>query len=141
MKNHLALAIDLASQEFVDKVDKAGKPYILHCLRVMNAVDQKDEELMQIAVLHDVIEDTLITIKELQSLGFSQRVLDAVTLLTHLDSVSYENYIKQIAINPDAVKVKLADLKDNSDITRFKGLKKTDFDRMEKYHKAYTYLS
>lgn len=141
MENKLALAISITSDVFVDKVDKAGKPYILHCLRVMNGVDQKDEELMQIAILHDVVEDTDITIEHLRKEGYSERVLNAVDLLTHRPTQPYEDYIKMISHNKDCVKVKLADLKDNSDITRLKGLTKKDFDRMEKYHKSYVYLS
>lgn len=141
----LATAIKLASDAFVTSIDKGGKPYILHCLRVMNAVDQTDEELMCIAVLHDLIEDKgyKYTFEELRSVyGFSERVVNTIAILTHDKSVSsYDDYIKAIAMNKDATAVKLADLKDNSDITRLKGLRKKDFDRMERYHKAYIYLN
>jgi GTP diphosphokinase / guanosine-3',5'-bis(diphosphate) 3'-diphosphatase len=141
MSNYLAKAIAIASSAFEDKTDKAGEPYILHCLRVMNSVSQDDHELMSIAALHDVVEDTDITLEDLRALGFSLRVLTAVDLLTHRKADTYEEYIKKISTNPDAVKVKLADLKDNSNITRLKGLRKKDFDRVEKYHKAFVYLS
>lgn len=137
----LAKAIALAARVFENRTDKAGQPYILHCLRVMNGVDQNDTELMQIAILHDVIEDTDVTLSDLNDMGFSMRVITALHLLTHIDSVSYDDYIKGIATNKDAVAVKLSDLKDNSNITRLKGLRKKDFDRMEKYHKAFVYLS
>jgi (p)ppGpp synthase/HD superfamily hydrolase len=124
-KQMLAVAIALAAKVFEDKTDKSGKPYILHCLRVMNGVDQNDEEQMQIAVLHDVVEDT-----------------DTTTLLTHnSNTTTYDNYIKAISYNTDATRVKLADLKDNSDITRLKGLRKKDIERTEKYHRAYVFLS
>src|ERR1700744_1364229 len=139
MNNMLALAIKIAATEFLHIVDKGGNPYIMHCIRVMNNVDQDDEELMQIAVLHDVIEDTNCTIQHLRIVGFSERVLIALSLLTHNPDEDYDSYIKRIALNKDATAVKLADLKDNSDITRLKGLRKKDFDRMEKYHRAYTY--
>lgn len=139
--NMLAKAIALASKVFEDKTDKGGKPYILHCLRVMNAVDQNDEELMQIAVLHDVVEDSKdIGMVHLLDMGFSERVVRAIGILTHLPEIPYEDYIKSIALNKDARTVKLADLRDNSDITRLKGIGKKDIDRMEKYHKAYLYL-
>jgi (p)ppGpp synthase/HD superfamily hydrolase len=137
----LAKAINLASEVFVDKVDKAGKPYILHCLRVMNAVDQSDEELMQIAVLHDVIEDTHITKLDLIQMGFSFRVAQGVEKLTHREDEDYDHYIKRVALCRDAKAVKRADLIDNSNITRLKGLRKKDFDRLEKYHKAFVYLT
>jgi (p)ppGpp synthase/HD superfamily hydrolase len=141
MQAKLAMAIKLASEVFVNKTDKAGKPYILHCLRVMNAVNQNDPELMQIAVLHDVVEDTHITIADLQELGFSNRVCNAIYALTHVEGENYEDYIKGIAMNIDAKAVKRADLIDNSNITRLKGLRKKDFDRLEKYHKAFVYLT
>lgn len=141
----LATAIKLASDAFVTTIDKGGKPYILHCLRVMNAVDQTDEELMCIAVLHDLIEDKpdKYSFEQLRSFyGFSERVVSTIAVLTHDKDISnYEDYIKAIAINKDATTVKLADLKDNADITRLKGLRKKDFDRMERYHKAYIYLN
>jgi (p)ppGpp synthase/HD superfamily hydrolase len=137
----LAKAIALAANVFENKTDKSGQPYILHCLRVMNGVDQNDSELMQIAILHDVVEDTDITLQYLSSTGFSTRVIVALNLLTHKETDTYEDYIKGIATNKDAVAVKLSDLKDNSNITRLKGLRKKDFDRIEKYHKAFVYLS
>jgi (p)ppGpp synthase/HD superfamily hydrolase len=137
----LAKAIALAANVFENKTDKSEQPYILHCLRVMNGVDQNDSELMQIAILHDVVEDTDITLQYLSSTGFSTRVIVALNLLTHKETDTYEDYIKGIATNKDAVAVKLSDLKDNSNITRLKGLRKKDFDRIEKYHKAFVYLS
>lgn len=71
----------------------------------------------------------------------SGRVVRALDLLTHKKITPYDDYIKAIAFNSDATKVKLSDLKDNSDITRLKGLTKKDFDRMEKYHRSFIYLS
>ena len=137
----LAKAIDIAHTGFKYKTDKGGQPYILHCFRVMNYLHTDDDELKIIAILHDVVEDEVCTMNQLRKKGFSQRVCDAVELLTHRSIYSYDEYIKVISISPDARLVKLADLKDNTDITRLKGLTKKDFDRMEKYHKAFTYLS
>lgn len=139
----LAKAIAIASDIFKDTVDKGGHPYILHCLRVMNSVDQNDRELMTIAVLHDVPEDfpKEHSVAYFVMQGFSTRVITALTLLTHNKSVPYDDYVKAIAHNEDARRVKLADLQDNSNITRLKGLIKKDFDRLEKYSRAYTYLS
>lgn len=138
----LGKAIAIASEAFKDTKDKGGQPYILHCLRVMDNLHTNDEELKIIAVLHDVLEDCKeFTLRELQDLGYSLRVLKALDLLTHDPNVLYDDYIKAISFNVDATKVKLADLKDNSDITRLKGLTKKDFDRMEKYHRSFVYLS
>lgn len=141
--NKLAQAIAFASNVFSEVEDKGGKPYILHCLRVMSSVDQTDEDLMIIAVLHDVPEDfpDKWPVTFFANQGYSNRVISALQLLTHDKKVPYDDYIKAIAHNPDATRVKLADLKDNSDITRLKGVGKKDFDRMEKYSRAYLYLS
>jgi len=136
----LAKAISIAAQGFAEVLDKGGKPYILHCLRVMNSVNQNDEELMSIAVLHDVKEDLGWTDQALYLAGFSTRVVEAIELLTHYPEVPYDDYIKNLSQNPDCVAVKLADLKDNSDITRLKGLRKKDFERLEKYNRAWVYL-
>ena len=141
----LGKAIALASQSFEHTKDKGGKPYILHCLRVMDNLHTDDEELKIIAVLHDWVEDMFKNNPEkgLQLLGehYSERIVKALDLLTHRKNVPYDDYIKAISFNADATKVKLSDLKDNSDITRLKGLSKKDFDRMEKYHRSFVYLS
>ena len=140
--SNLATAIRVASVGFESKTDKAGEPYILHCLRVMNNLNTNDNELKAIAILHDCVEDKVCTIQDLVNLKFSQRVIYAVIILTHdKEKDTYDEYIKKIAMDVDATKVKIADIKDNSDITRLKGLTKKDFDRMEKYNRSYVYLS
>lgn len=141
----LGKAIAIAAKEFADKTDKGGKPYMLHCLHVMHKVGPDDQELMAIAVLHDLVEDTDWTFEMLRDEGFSDRVINALRLLTHYpighsEGKTYDDYIKGIATNEDARAVKLEDLKHNSDITRMKGLRKKDFDRLEKYHRSYEYL-
>jgi (p)ppGpp synthase/HD superfamily hydrolase len=136
----LDIAIALAAREFQGKFDKGGQPYILHCLNVMNQMDQSDHELMSIAVLHDIVEDTSVTPADLRGMGFSDRVVLGILSLTHEKGVSYRDYIKQIPFNDDSRKVKMADLRHNSDIMRMKGLRKKDFERLEKYHTAYEYL-
>lgn len=137
----LDVAIAIAAKAFEGKFDKGGQPYILHCLHVMNQMDQTDHELMSIAVLHDLVEDCRdYTFETLRMLGFSERVVDGIKALTHEDGVPYMDYIKIIAMNPDAREVKIADLDHNSRILRMKGLRKKDFERLEKYHTAYAYL-
>ena len=141
MKTILGTAISIASICHHDQIDKAGKAYILHPLRMMMRLRTNDEELMCIAILHDAIEDSELTLEDLQELGMPYRVIDGVDSLSRRDGESYENFIKRCALNPDAKRVKLEDLRDNSDITRLKGLRKKDFARLEKYSKAFIYLS
>lgn len=138
--SNLGTAIAITANAFEGKTDKGGKPYILHCLHVMNKLKYEgDEDLMCAAVMHDLVEDTEYTLEMLTELGFSDRVVNLVRLLTHTDD-EYMDYIARIKNNSDAVKIKLHDLRHNSDITRMKGLRNEDFKRLEKYHRAYAFL-
>jgi (p)ppGpp synthase/HD superfamily hydrolase len=136
----LGTAIALAARIHEPQKDKGGKPYILHPLRLMMRLRCDDEELMSIAVLHDVVEDSEVTISDLTDMGFSKRVTDALFLLTHMKGDSYEAYIRKIGTSRDATLVKLEDLRDNSDITRLKGLTEKDHARLMKYNKSFVYL-
>lgn len=91
-------------------------------------------------MLHDVVEDTDWTLDNLRDEGFAQPVIDAVACLTHIDGVSYEDYIEGISKDPIARSVKLADLADNMNLRRLPALKASDLARMEKYHKAWQRL-
>jgi len=141
MKNMLGTAIALAAKAHENQIDKGGKAYILHPLRMMMRLRTNDDELMAIAVLHDVLEDTDYDHEDLQNLGFPQRVIDGVRALTRYENETYDEFIKRCAMNPDARLVKGEDLRDNADITRLKGLRKKDFERLEKYSRAFIYLS
>lgn len=136
----LAKAIAIASQEFKETLDKGGNPYILHCLRVMDNT-QGDECVKCAAVMHDLVEDTHWTFEMLTKEGFSDKTVGILHLLTHQKETPYMDYIKAISVNKDATNIKLRDLEDNSNITRLKGLRKKDIERIEKYHLAYTYLN
>lgn len=133
-------AITLVSKAFEGRKDKGGKYYVLHCLHVMFQMNIDDEELMTIAVLHDLIEDTDYSIENLRAMGFSERVLKGVDDLTHKDDEPYMDYIRRTAGNPDSREIKKEDIKHNSDVMRMKGLRKKDFERLEKYFTAYEYL-
>lgn len=138
----LAKAIALAAKGFENVYDKGGQPYILHCLHVMNTIKSEDVDVKIAAVLHDVVEDQVVTFEELQTMGFSTKVMRLMHLVTHdKEKTSYDDYIEAISCDKDAIDIKLADLKHNSDITRIKDLSKSHFDRIKKYHRHYTYLS
>lgn len=136
----LASAIHLATNAHNGQFDKGGKPYILHPLRVMSYIRQDDEELQCIALLHDVIEDTDVTYLELGEAGMSLRVIEGVMALTKQKGYSYDAYKEQVFKNPDAMIVKMADLRHNTDIRRLKGVTQKDTQRIAKYHLFYAEL-
>jgi guanosine-3',5'-bis(diphosphate) 3'-pyrophosphohydrolase len=132
----LVLTVNNHSNQF----DKGGKPYILHTLRVMHRLRTDDEELQCIALGHDVVEDCGVTYAQLAELGFTQRVIDGIRCLTKTTGESYDEYRAKVLSNRDAMRVKLEDLRDNSDIRRLKGVTEKDIQRMVKYHKFYLEL-
>ena len=137
----LGRAIEIAATAHAGQTDKGGSPYILHPLWVMNRVKHLGEAYMTVAILHDVVEDTEWTFDMLLNEGFSHSITVPLVLLTHDGTMkSYDDYIKDLSSNSIATAVKMADLEHNSSILRLKGLRKKDFDRLEKYHRAYTYL-
>lgn len=141
-QQQLASAIQIAASVHEKQFDKGGKPYILHPLHLMNQL-LFDTQLATIAVLHDVIEDSdgAVTLESLKHEGFSQRVLNAIELLTHRKGSDYlQDYIKGICTNYDAIRVKRKDLEHNANITRLKGIRAKDLARIEKYHKAFFML-
>lgn len=135
-KKMLGLAIEIAVAAHKGQVDKGGYPYILHPLHLMNQL-MFDLELAAIAVLHDVVEDSRWSLEALKAQGFTPRVITALGLLTHEKGDSYSEYIAKISTNLDAIRVKRKDLEHNSDITRLKGLRDKDLERMAKYHQAF----
>jgi (p)ppGpp synthase/HD superfamily hydrolase len=132
-------AIALAVEAHAGEVDKQGKPYILHPLHLMMQMETAEE--MITAVLHDVVEDTALTLEDLRQQGFPEAVLEALALLTHdTASTSYEEYVAAIKPNPLACKVKLADLAHNMDVRRLPEMGMKDYGRLEKYRRAWDML-
>ena len=127
----------LATNAHAGQFDKGGKPYILHPLRVMSFLKEDDEELQCIALGHDVIEDTRTTWADLEAAGMSERVIAGIRALTKMPGQSYEEYKEVVFANRDAMKVKLCDLRHNTDIRRLKGIRDKDIERMVKYQKFY----
>ena len=130
----LERAIALAAEAHAGQVDKAGAPYILHPLRLLLAVDAPTERI--VAVLHDVVEDTLWTLEALRAEGFTREVLDAVEALTRRAGESYEAFIERVAANPLARRVKRADLADNLDLGRLPVVTEADLARLARYRAA-----
>ena len=109
-------ALKICFNAHINQVDKTGVPYVFHPFHLAEQMD--DENSVCVALLHDVVEDTSITFDELIKEGFNQDIISALKLLTHIDDTPYMDYVKVIKNNPLAKKVKLADLKHNSDLTR-----------------------
>lgn len=129
----LLLAVNAHHGQF----DRGGAPYILHTLKVMHYLRTDDEELMCIAIGHDVIEDTKTTYQELREIGISERVIKAIRALTKQPGQTLDEYKSGVFASEDAMRVKLADLRHNSDIRRLKGVTEKDLARMVKYHEFY----
>lgn len=137
--SNLAHAIALAAEAHKHQKDRAGAAYILHPLRLM--FRQTSEEAMIAAVLHDVVEDTEWTLEELRKEGFSDEVLHAVDCLTQRKSEPYHALIQRAKQSPIAVRVKIADLEDNMDVKRLRGVNAYDTERLQKYHAAWRELT
>jgi (p)ppGpp synthase/HD superfamily hydrolase len=136
----LSKMISLATERHAGQFDKGGRPYILHPLTVMHRLRTDDEELQCIAVGHDLIEDTGVTTLDLTKMEFSDRVVYGIHDLTKYTGSSDLDYRKKVKSNPDAVRVKIEDLRHNSDIRRLKGVTEKDIARMVRYHEFYLEL-
>jgi (p)ppGpp synthase/HD superfamily hydrolase len=130
----LERAIEIAASAHAGQVDKAGAPYVLHPLRMM--LRMSDNQARMVAVLHDVIEDTPWSLEQLREQGFADSVLTAVDALTRRQGETYEAFILRAASDPIARLVKIADLEDNSDLSRFASPSDKDRSRIEKYQRA-----
>ena len=126
-------ALKLCFEAHKEQTDKNGMPYVFHPFHLAEQMD--DEYTTCIALLHDVVEDTDTTLEQL-SLLFPKEIINAVALMTHDDAAPYLDYVKAIKKDPLALKVKLADLKHNSDITRLDTIDEKALNRLEKYKKA-----
>lgn len=131
-------AMQIAFDAHMGQVDKSGIPYIFHPAHLAEQMESEEECI--VALLHDVVEDTNITFEDLEK-EFSSEVIEALKLMTHDKSVKYMDYVKNIKTNPIARKVKLVDLKHNSDCTRLNKLTEKDMIRVAKYREAINILS
>ena len=130
----------IATSAHEGQVDKAGKPYIEHPMRVMNMGKTVEEKIAR--VLHDVVEDSDWTFEMLEKEGIPKDVMDALRCVTKLsEDEDYDHFIERVKTNPLAVKVKLNDLKDNMDITRLGEVTEKDLARLNKYIRAYRQLT
>jgi (p)ppGpp synthase/HD superfamily hydrolase len=135
----LERAIMIAAEAHAGQVDKAGAPYVLHPLRIMLAVSTNEERI--VAVLHDVCEDAPDwPLERLRREGFAPSILDAIAAVTKQEGEDYMDFVRRAATNPVGRAVKLADLRDNMDLSRIADPTERDVKRVDKYRAAVAIL-
>lgn len=132
-------AYEVAKKAHLGQVDKAGVDYIKHPKTVASFV--KTDEEKAVAYLHDVVEDTKLTLLDLEELGFSKTIIEAVDILTKKKEQDYQSYLNLVKTNELARVVKLADLRHNSDLTRLSKITTKHIERNKKYRSAIAFLS
>ena len=132
-------AIALATKYHEGQVDKAGKPYISHPMRVMEKMMLEDEKI--VAVLHDIVEDTNITLQDLKDRGYSDYIVNSIDCLSKRDGESYDKFVERTMTDTMASYVKLADLEDNMDLSRLKTVTEKDKARHKKYKKVHARIT
>ena len=134
MQEKLEEAIKVAVEAHAGQTDNAGAPYILHPLRVMQACETIEQKIA--ATLHDVIEDSALTLGDLRE-QFGEEIADAVDALTRRDGESYMQFVDRCGQNDLARAVKLCDLADKMNLDRLgRELTEADHKRQAKYEKA-----
>lgn len=127
-----ALRYCLACHE--EQLDKTGLPYALHPIHLAEQMRSEDETCA--ALLHDVMEDCGKTPDDLRGIGMCERVVEALTLLTHNPALPYLDYVRRLRDNPVARAVKIADLRHNSQLARLDEVRPRDVERLRKYMEA-----
>ena len=148
MPSRLQKAIYLAVKAHRNAEDPPGEPYIVHPMRVLLAVSQgndagQDENLRCVAILHDTLERTKITVSDLKAAGMPKAVVRAVQMLTHGGDETYADYVVKLKTDRLARQVKIADLLDNADLRRvtFRAGKGKDRKRVIRYSASYKFLT
>lgn len=131
-------AHEVAKKAHFEQIDRAGIDYIKHPETVASFVATDEEKA--VAYLHDVIEDTSLTLLDLKKEGFSKNIIEAVDILTKKKGQDYQSYLNLVKKNELARVVKLADLRHNSDLTRLPLITEKDLERNKKYSSAIRFL-
>ena len=134
----LDLAIKIAAEQHYGQLDKSGQPYIIHPISVMMKMDTIEEKI--VAILHDVVEDTAISIRHLIDMGFSNIVVDAINSISKREFEKSESYYDRVISNRIATKVKMADLEHNMSFPRLLTVTKKDLERVKYYHEKWLML-
>lgn len=133
-------AIEIAVEAHKGQKDKVGQSYYRHVFRVMERGKSDEEKIC--GILHDVVEDTDWTFEALEKEGFSKQIIDALRCVTkESEDEDYDHFTERVSKNPLAIRVKINDLLDNMDISRYNRLTERDLVRLNKYLKAYHFLT
>lgn len=127
-------AMSLCYEAHEGQMDKGGVPYVFHPIHV--AEQMKNELDICVALLHDVVEDTDYEMDDVISAGFPEEIIYALKCITKSKAQSYGEYIKTVKKSPIAVRVKMADLAHNSDLTRLSVIDDEALNRLRKYEAA-----
>ena len=136
--NYIERAKAIATAAHQGQVDKGGYPYIGHPAAVASMVEGEDETA--VAWLHDTVEDTDMTLDRLREEGFPEEIIRAVDAMTRREGEPRGEYLERVKADPIARKVKLADLRHNSDISRIPEPREKDYRRVENYQKEIEFL-
>jgi (p)ppGpp synthase/HD superfamily hydrolase len=134
----LQRAIAIAAKAHEGQVDKAGNPYLDHPLFVMENVNSLEQKI--VAVLHDAVEDSELTLEQLRSEGFPEVLVSAIAAITKIEGEAYATYLERVIANPIALRVKIADVTHNLDLRRIANPTEADFQRIAKYKKVLSQL-
>jgi hypothetical protein len=135
-------AVEIAARAHAGVKDKQGKPYLLHPIRVMMGVEGEAAQI--VAILHDVVEDTPMTLQDIEAEGFGPEIIDALELVTHKAGQAYSEYVVACKRNEIARQVKLSDLRDNGNFDRLllrPDKFASDSSRMHRYALSYRFLT
>lgn len=133
MQELLKKAIELAKIAHEGQIDKGGSPYIGHPFRVMDQFENESEKI--VGVLHDAVEDSDLTLGDLAREGFSDRIIAAIDAITKREGEKSQDYLKRVMDNTIALKVKIADMTDNMDLSRITNITEKDRERLRNYQK------
>ena len=132
------LALKIAIRAHEGQKDKSGREYVMHPIRVAERC--KDSKAKIVALLHDTLEDTDVTMEYLLEQGFPEEIVEGILSVTKHEGETYEEFVRRASMNPIGKEVKKADLEDNVDIRRLKEITDEDVKRLRKYLRAWQYL-
>lgn len=134
----LERAIGISREAHRGQVDKGGAPYVDHPMRLMNRATSTAAKI--VAALHDIVEDSCLTLADLSAEGFPSSIVEAIDHLTRRPNETYEAFIERISLHPLAVEIKLLDLEDNMNVGRLRSVTTDDMKRLKRYSAAHARL-